>query len=65
MLDVDADLQTCALLSGFEMLEVDSLVDSLVDDGLLSAGNFLRFEQGIVGTALLAETDPLGGPWPT
>ena len=37
------------------MLEVDSLVDSLVDDGLLSAGNFLRFEQGIVGTALLAE----------
>ncbi len=55
VLDVDADLQTSALLSGLEILEVDSLVDSLVDDGLLSAGNFLRLEHGVVGTALLAE----------
>ena len=54
VLDVDADLQTCALLSGSEIPAVDSLIDCLVDDGLLSAGNFLRLEQGIVGTALLA-----------
>ena len=55
VLDVDADLPTCALFSGLEIPVVVGLVDCLVDDGLVSAGNFLRFEQSIVRLALLAE----------
>ena len=55
VLDIDADLQTCALFCGLKVAEVDGLVDCLVDDGLLSAGNLLRFEQSVVRTALLAE----------
>ncbi|MGA3219599.1 MAG: LuxR C-terminal-related transcriptional regulator [Acidimicrobiales bacterium] len=55
VLDGDADLSTCALFCGLGIPAIDGLVDCLVDDGLLSAGNFLRFEQGVVRTALLAE----------
>ncbi len=55
VLDGDADLSTCALFSGLPFPDIDGLVDCLVDDGLLSAGNFLRFEQTVVRTALLAE----------
>jgi DNA-binding CsgD family transcriptional regulator len=55
VLDEDAELATCALLAGLDFSKAASVVDCLVDDGLLGAGVPLRFEHRVVEAVLLQE----------
>ena len=55
VLDDDAEPATCALLAGLDFSKAASLVDCLVDDGLLAAGPPLRYEHRIIQAVLLQE----------
>jgi hypothetical protein len=56
----EADFRNCADLAGLDSTFAATLLDCLVDDGLLSAGMPLRYLQSVVETALLQEMGPGG-----
>ncbi|MGD0810747.1 MAG: AAA family ATPase, partial [Acidimicrobiales bacterium] len=56
----EADLRGCANLAGLDPARAATLVDCLVDDGLLSSGQPLRCRQGAVAAAAMQEMGSAG-----
>jgi hypothetical protein len=56
----EADFRSCAHLAGLNPTFAATLVDLLLDDGLLSAGVPLRYQQSAVEAALLREMGSAG-----
>jgi hypothetical protein len=55
VLGVEADPRSCAHLAGLDPTSAAMLVDCLVDEGLLSGGSRLRYQQRVVEAAMLQE----------
>jgi hypothetical protein len=60
VLGAEADFRSCAHLAGLNPTFAATLVDLLLDDGLLSAGVPLRYQQSAVEAALLREMGSAG-----
>jgi hypothetical protein len=60
VLGAEADLRSCAYLADLDPTFAATLVDCLVDDGLLRAGPRLRCQQGAVEAVTLQEMGPAG-----
>ena len=60
VLGAEADLRGCAHLAGLDPTFAAMLVDFLVDDGLLSAGVRLRYQQNAVEAAVFHEMGSAG-----
>lgn len=60
VLGAEADFRSCAHLAGLNPTFAATLVDFLLDDGLLSAGVPLRYQQSAVEAALLREMGSAG-----